>query len=543
MIRKLVFVTSLVLFALSVGSAHSATRLALVIGNAAYTNVPELTNPKNDAEAMSDKLASLGFEVIKGIDLDLIGMRKTVRNFVNKLDGAEIALFFYAGHGLQVNGQNYMAPVDATLSHYNDLEFETVPINLVLSAMERSSKTNLVFLDACRNNPLAVNLARSLGTRSASVGRGLASIGSGVGTLVSFSTEPGNVALDGSGKNSPYTEALVKYLGTPGEDIATTMKSVRRQVLKSTDGKQVPWEHSSLTGEVILRTEPTAGIMSKEETGANVAAGSTNRVDRETEFIFWNSVKDSNQPAAFEAYLRRYPNGVFADLASINLSLAKQRLVNGRQAIVTDNSTEIAYWKSIESGGGAVFFKSYLARYPDGLFVEIANLKLAAIDEDFKQKPNRALAIDGNGSTKVAVLTPPTAPVSPTAINEPLDRAGTRQVQIELNRLGCSAGAPDGLWGKGSRRALTNYRKHSGANLSSLEPTSELLERLQNTTAAICPVVVQNKRATKKRTTVTKRSSSRQKKRKTQPKQVAKKRPRRKLTATDRLDLGDPRDP
>lgn len=531
--RYILTAVSLLIFALNFATAHSAARLALVIGNAAYTNVPELANPKNDATAMADKLTSLGFEVITGIDLDLTAMRKTVRTFVNKLDGTEVALFFYAGHGLQVNGENYMAPVDANLSNYNDLEFEAVPINLVLSAMERNTKTNLIFLDACRNNPLAVNLARSMGTRSAAVGRGLASIGSGVGTMVSFSTEPGNVALDGSGENSPYTTALLKHLGTPGQDIASSMRSVRREVLKVTDGKQVPWEHSSLTGEVILRIGDTPASAPSVATDSGAASGSGAGSSRATELVFWNSVKDSAEPEALEAYLRRYPSGVFSGLASIKLASVKRKLESGSGGSSGDNSTEIAYWKSIESGGSAVFFKSYLARYPNGLFVEIANLKLAAVEAQFAQKPKRQIVLDeskasaNDGSFKTALLTP----ANEVAANVPLGRDGLRQVQTELNRLGCSAGRPDGLWGPGSRRALTNYRNYSKVNLASLEPTSGLLDSLRKVNQRVCPKARVQPRSIKKaqprRTRQVRREEPRRV-RQEEPRRVRQRRPARR---------------
>lgn len=231
---------------------EAAKRVALVVGNSAYEHVAELANPANDAADMSAKLRSLGFTVIEGRDLGLTDLRGKVREFVSALTDAEMGLFYYAGHGLQVSGENYIAPVDARLETFDDLDFEALPIGMVLSAMERKTKTNLVFLDACRNNPLARNLARSMGTRSAEVGRGLARISSGVGTLISFSTQPGNVALDGTGRNSPFTSALVKHIGTPGEDIARSLRKVRNDVLNATGGKQVPWENSSLTGDVIL---------------------------------------------------------------------------------------------------------------------------------------------------------------------------------------------------------------------------------------------------------------------------------------------------
>jgi hypothetical protein len=157
-------------------------------------------------------------------------------------------LFFYAGHGLQVAGQNYLVPVDARLSTTPALDWEMVRLDLVQRTMEREAKTNVMFLDACRDNPLARNLARAMGTRSAEIGQGLAPAESGVGTLISFSTQPGNVALDGSGRNSPFAGALAKYVSTSNESLSDILIRVRKNVMKETQNKQVPWEHSALTG-------------------------------------------------------------------------------------------------------------------------------------------------------------------------------------------------------------------------------------------------------------------------------------------------------
>lgn len=238
------------------GAAWAAKRVALVVGNSDYEHVARLANPVNDANDIADKLRQLGFEVIQGNDRTFPELRDDVRRFIAALTGADLALFYYAGHGLQVKGKNYVAPVDARLASYDDLAFEAMPIDFILSAMERKTKTNLIFLDACRSNPLARNLARSMGTRSADVGRGLARLSSGIGTLLAFSTQPGNVALDGTGRNSPFTRALVRHLGTPGEDITRTMRRVRADVIQATEGKQVPWENSSLTGDIILKAAP-----------------------------------------------------------------------------------------------------------------------------------------------------------------------------------------------------------------------------------------------------------------------------------------------
>lgn len=226
-----------------------ARRVALVIGNSAYEHASPLANPKNDANALAAALERLDFEVVKGVDLKRSAFERTVRDFARAIRGADTALLFYAGHGLQVGGRNYLAPVDARLSDEADLDFETLPLTTILKQMEREVKTNLVFLDACRDNPLARNLARSMGTRSASVGRGLARVDSGIGTLIAFATEPGNVALDGKGNNSPFTQALLKHIETPGLDIAQMMRRVRSDVMRSTAQRQVPWNNSSLTGD------------------------------------------------------------------------------------------------------------------------------------------------------------------------------------------------------------------------------------------------------------------------------------------------------
>ena len=227
------------------------SRVALVVGNAAYAHATPLANPVNDAQDVARALTALGFEVILGLDLDRRGVDERLRTFTRALGRADTALFFYAGHGLQVSGQNWLIPVDAKLEGERDLEFEAVRLDFVLRQMEleREGRTNIVFLDACRDNPLARNLARTMGTRSASVGSGLAQVQTGVGTFISYSTQPGNVALDGSGRNSPFSDALVKRMAEPGRPLTGVMVDVRKDVLAATQGRQVPWDHSALTAE------------------------------------------------------------------------------------------------------------------------------------------------------------------------------------------------------------------------------------------------------------------------------------------------------
>ncbi len=265
-------VLSLMLQALAISPAAAAKRVALVIGNAAYLHAGALTNPVNDAAGMAKALTAAGFNVILGLDLDRHAFEGKLREFARSVDGADAAVLFYAGHGLQVGGHNYLVPVDAVLASERDLDFEAVSLDFVLRQMEvgREGKTSIVFLDACRNNPLSRNLARSMGTRGTAVGQGLAEVQTGVGTFIAYSTQPGNVALDGNGRNSPFTQALAAHVSEQGKNLTSVMIEVRNDVLKETGGQQVPWDHSALTSEFYFQGQaqaaaaPAAGAGDRE---------------------------------------------------------------------------------------------------------------------------------------------------------------------------------------------------------------------------------------------------------------------------------------
>ena len=247
---------------LSTLPAYAQKRVALVVGNAAYVTANPLPNPVNDASDVAAALKDVGFEVVLGLDLDKRAFDLKVRDFARALEDADVALFYYAGHGLQASGRNYLVPVDAQLKTERDLDFEGVSADFVLKQMEleRAGKTNIVFLDACRDNPLARNLARSMGTRSASIGSGLAQVQTGVGTFIAYSTQPGNVAADGQGRNSPFTAALAKRVREPGRNLTSVMIDVRKDVLAATGGKQVPWDHSALTGDFFFHLVSAPGM-------------------------------------------------------------------------------------------------------------------------------------------------------------------------------------------------------------------------------------------------------------------------------------------
>jgi uncharacterized caspase-like protein len=381
----------------------SGRRVALVIGNSAYQHTPALPNPTNDADAMAAALQRLGFEVSKGIDLDRMETELIIRDFAKKLPGADVALFFYAGHGMQVARQNYLIPVDAQLSDETDLHFEATDINLVLNLMEREPRVNLIFLDACRDNPLSQNLARSMGsTRSTAVGRGLALVNAQSGSLVVYATEPDEVAMDGEGNHSPFTAALLKHIETPGLSVSDMMVRVRNDVKAATNGQQVPHEDTSLTSsfyfqpavaveEAIAKVEPSAGPDSYATTPT------ASSVDKEV--VFWNSIKDSSSAGQFEAYLAQFPDGTFAPLARVRL-------------------------------------------------------------EELKTKP-----VEQAQNDQIATRTPPeeTAP-TPEEVERSigLTRQGRSRVQLALTLLGYETGGTDGVLGPKSRRAVTDWQTDQG---------------------------------------------------------------------------------
>jgi hypothetical protein len=230
------------------GVAHAEKRVALVIGNGAYANASHLSNPASDAADLAMVLRQIGFDVVDGVDLDKRGMEAKLLEFSDRLQNADIALFFYAGHGLQMAGRNYLIPVDARLESPARLSFETFDLRQVQDLMETQKRVNVLILDACRNNPFAQTIAGAAwDSRRGVVGRGLGPAEAAAGTLIAYATQPDNVALDGVGqRNSPFTTALLRHVVTPGLEIRAMLTRVRADVVAATRDQQVPWDHSSL---------------------------------------------------------------------------------------------------------------------------------------------------------------------------------------------------------------------------------------------------------------------------------------------------------
>jgi len=294
--------------------ATTQKRVVLVIGNSAYRHTPRLENPKNDAADVAAALRKLGFRVIEGYDLDKAGLDRKIREFIAALRGAEVGVLFYAGHGLLVSGQTYLVPVDAQLASTSALDIELVRLDLVHREMEKHTATNILFFDACRDNPLSLNLARAMGTRSAEIGRGAAVVESGAaGTLISFSTQPGKVAHDGTGRNSPYSRALLKQLTTSTDELGALLIAVRKDVMKETDRKQVPWEHTALTARFYFN--PAA------DRSTSTAEGHLR--SREA-FEAWSVTKDTTNIALLETFVVRFRDTFYAELARARIEELRQ---------------------------------------------------------------------------------------------------------------------------------------------------------------------------------------------------------------------------
>ncbi|MBF0127369.1 MAG: caspase family protein, partial [Magnetococcales bacterium] len=280
---------------LCAGYLQAESRLALVIGNGAYGKGGVLPNPVRDARLMTSSLKTVGFDVVSVNDATRSDMKNAIRKFTDKITQAQskhpVALLYYAGHGVQVNGRNYMMPVDISIDTPATLEFDAIDVDQVMQMMnEAGGRVIILVLDACRDNPFPA--------KTRSINRGLARMDAPVGTLIAYATAPGSVARDGDGaKNSPFTKALSEELLVPGISIEKVFRNVRNKVMKMTNKEQVPWEASSLTGEDFYFLRDTTATAQDEQ-----------------EHLRWNRVRTSTSRQDLQDFLSEYPQGVFADV-------------------------------------------------------------------------------------------------------------------------------------------------------------------------------------------------------------------------------------
>lgn len=461
--------------AVAVPSVQARERVALVIGNGAYEHAPVLPNPPNDARALTKALEALDFEVVAGFDLDRDGMAATFRRFSEALRGASTGLFFYAGHGLQVGGRNYLVPTDADLESEADLHFEAVPLDLVLGELERVPRTSVVFLDACRDNPLAESLARRLGpSRSTSVGRGLAPVDAGIGTLIAYATQPGNVALDGSGGHSPFAAALLEHMATPGLEVRQMLTRVRQEVISKTDGEQIPWDHSSLTGDFYFKRaapEPTPAAPAVAPPAPESAAAPRN-LDVALELEFWQAIKDSRSPDVYRAYLARFPDGTFTPIARARLAAIEAGAV--ASAATPAPSGTYATAASSNTAGTVASRAGEPKTAP-----EVKPMAPQASGPAVPEATQTAMLTPGPAGAEAAGEAPAAGQPEPQAeearpADADLGRAEKMRIQRSLRVLGLYQGAIDALFGPGTRGAIAAWQRSVGVAQSGVLTDAEM---------------------------------------------------------------------
>ncbi|PTM42537.1 caspase family protein [Bosea sp. 124] len=281
-------------------------RVALVIGNSSYSNAPVLPNTVNDARDMAVSLRKVGFEVVDGVNLDKRGMDQAVTRFARLAQDADAVMFYYAGHGFQFNGENYLVPVEARVEDEISVQYETTRLNDVMTALNFSKGVKIMVLDACRNNPFVSQLAKRQATRGFAVGSGLAPVARAQGMVIAYATQANDVAADGAGRNSPFTAALVREIDQPGLEVATMFRRVQKSVYDATSGRQTPELSLSLLGDFYLN---------REETDSDV----------------WRRIRASDDATEFNAFIQRYPTSFFTIDARTRLDLIERRASEAKE--------------------------------------------------------------------------------------------------------------------------------------------------------------------------------------------------------------------
>jgi len=464
MFYRLMILASLALTLFTAPAAHADRRVALVIGNSAYSNAASLRNPRNDATDMADTLKKLGFEVELGLDLDQKSFATTIESFARALDGAEVGLFFYAGHGLQLNDKNYLVSVNAKLENEFLLASETIDLTSIVRLMESKAAVNLVFLDACRNNPLAENLRRGLEAtkRGAALGRGLARIEpASRDTLIAFAAAPGQLAADGNERNSPFTASLLKNIPRPKVEVSVMLKEVSADVRRATRNAQRPQQLSDMSRTFYFVEGAAVADASMPDQAAKtpsslVPAGD----DRAFDVAFWSAAQSANDCDSTRAYLQRFPNGVFVDLAR----LAERRLcVPSRQVTVVESATHAPTLTPAAPAPAAA--PPFVPPEPE------------AAQHQHPAAPAQTVAALPELAATPAEANP--------GEQEP-DLA--RNIQQELVRLGCSSGDADGNWGQTSRAAVLRFNRHAKASLNAGTPSPDMMAALRSHEKRVCPL-------------------------------------------------------
>ncbi|MFB6417871.1 MULTISPECIES: caspase family protein [Bradyrhizobium] len=461
--------------------ALAGNRVALVIANSAYQHAPPLANPVNDGTVMAKTLKEAGFDVVDyRRDLSALDTRRVLRDFADATRSADIAVVYYAGHGIEVEGSNYLIPVDAKLERDTDVYDEALSLDRVLVAVEPAKQLRLVILDACRDNPFGKRMKRTLASRG--IGRGLAQVEpTSPNTLIAYSAKAGFTAQDGDGANSPFTVALSRHLTTPGLDVRRAFGFVRDDVLKSTGNKQEPFVYGSLGGEDMP-------LVPVKVAAATPVANPQADIRRDYELALQLGNK-----AAWDAFLAQHPDGFYASLARLQVEKigAEQAhaaaIAKAKQAEAErDRLAALGAQKDAQAKAAADAKAAEQAQLAAQKAKEQAQQQAAAAEQQrvnlAATAPSAAPASTASPTgTNVASLTPATAPAD----------LG-RSVQTELGRVGCFSGAADGNWNTSSQRSLSQFNRYAGTKLDVKVASTDALDAVKAKPSRVCPLVCEH---------------------------------------------------
>ncbi|MDH2344883.1 caspase family protein [Bradyrhizobium sp. SSUT77] len=466
------------------GPAFAGKRVALVIANSAYQHAPSLTNPVNDGSVMARTLKEAGFDIVDSRhDLSALDTRRVLREFADGTRDADIAVVYYAGHGIEVEGSNYLIPVDAKLERDTDVFDEALSLDRVLVAVEPAKQLRLVILDACRDNPFGKTMKRTVASRS--IGRGLAQVEpTSPNTLIAYSAKAGFTAQDGDGANSPFTVALSKHLTTPGLDVRRAFGFVRDDVLKSTGNRQEPFVYGSLGGEDV----PLVPVKGTAAAPAAPAANPQADVRRDYEL----ALQVGNRPA-WDAFLAQHPDGFYSSLAKLQLDKIGAEQAHAaatekaKQAEAErDRLAALGAQKDAQAKAAADAKAAEQVQLAAQKAKEQAQQQAAAAEQQrvtlAAAAPSAAPASTASpAGTNVASLTPATAPADLS-----------RSVQTELGRVGCFSGAADGNWTTSAQRSLSQFNRYAGTKLDVKVASTDALDTVKSKQSRVCPLVCEH---------------------------------------------------
>jgi uncharacterized caspase-like protein len=478
--------------------AWAGKRVALIIGNSAYQNVPPLSNPVNDGAIMAATLKGAGFDVVDSRhDLSAIETRRALRDFSDAAYDADIAVVYYAGHGMEVDGANYLIPVDAKLERDTDVFDEALSLERILVAAEPAKQLRLVVLDACRDNPFAKLMKRTVASRA--IGRGLAKIEpTSPNTLIAYSAKAGSTAADGDAKNSPFTIALAKHLTTPGLDVRRAFGFVRDDVLKATGNRQEPFVYGSLGGDDV----PLVPVPARAASPASVPVPSS-QADMRRDYEL--ALQVGNR-AAFSAFLGQYPDGFYASLAKLQLekiaaeetrvaATEKARQAEQERARLAAEGGK----KEAQAKAEADAKAAEQARLAAEKAKQVAQDQAAEAERKRTDKVADTPAVASNAGAGAGADSRAAGPSSPDkAANVAALSAGpspadvTKSVQLELRRVGCLAGAADGEWTAESQRSLSSFNRNAGMKLDVKTASTDTLDAIKQKQSRVCPLLCEH---------------------------------------------------